>query len=145
MPKLRTPQPVAPPPPTVPAVPIADKAALTVLEVAELMSLGSTSVRLLIKSGKLRAVRVGKALIIARAEVERFLETEAAAPAMTPRYAMVLRALAQAHAGIAVAKQADAVLKDAIAGYRVDAAAAEMEQAVMEETLASAERAEGAS
>jgi excisionase family DNA binding protein len=115
------------------------------LEVAELMSLGSTSVRLLIKSGKLRAVRVGKALIIARSEIERFLTAEAEAPATTPRYAIVLRAIAQAHAGLAAAKQADAVLKDAIAGYRADVAVGERKQAVMEEMLASAERAEGAS
>jgi excisionase family DNA binding protein len=114
-----------PPPPPPPVVPLEFKAALTVLEAAELMSLGSTSVRVLIKNNLLRGVRVGKAMIIARAEIERFLAAEAGAPVAPPMYARVMMALAQAHTGIAAAKQAAEVLTTAIEGLKAEAATME--------------------
>jgi len=126
--KPQPPIPPPPPPPLVPVVPavtLADKASLTIMETAELMSLGSTSVRLLIKSGKLRAVHVGRAIIIARQEIDRFLAAEAEAPAIAPRYATILRAYAQAHSGLAIVRDAVAVLNTAIAETKAEMAAME--------------------
>jgi excisionase family DNA binding protein len=147
MPKLRTPipAPVQVQPPPVPPVPIADKAALTVLEAAELMSLGSTSVRLLIKANKLRAVRVGKALIIPRREIERYLEAEAGAPETMPKDARILVALAQARVVVAATKRADDGLRKAAEETMADIAAAEGEVAASMRAQTSAERAGAAS
>lgn len=122
----RKPQPPIPPPPPkvpdVPVVPLADKASLSIKEAAELMSMGTTSVRLLIKSEKLRAVHIGRALIIARQEIDRFLAEEAGAPASAPRYATILRAMAQAHSGLQIVKDAVAELNKAIAEVKAEVA-----------------------
>jgi len=114
-----------PPKPELPVVPMADKAAVTILEAAELMSLGTTSIRLLIKTGKIRAVRVGKAVIIARQEIERYLAAEAGLAAVAPKYATVLMSLAKARIGLAMAKQADAELREVIAACRAEVVDAE--------------------
>ena len=55
----------------------AEKLAYTVPEVAERISLGTTTVRQLIHTGKLGGVRVGRALVIPKTCVEAFLEREA--------------------------------------------------------------------
>jgi excisionase family DNA binding protein len=54
-----------------------EKLAYTVPEVAERISLGTTTVRQLIHARKLGCVRVGRALVIPRTCVEDFLAREA--------------------------------------------------------------------
>ncbi|GEM_PF-2173890 len=54
-----------------------EKLAFTVPEVAERISLGTTTVRQLIHAGKLGCVRVGRALVIPKTCVEEFLAREA--------------------------------------------------------------------
>ena len=53
-----------------------EKVALTVVEVAEILSLGLSSTRKLISSGRLKVVRVGIAIIIARTQVRNLLDRE---------------------------------------------------------------------
>jgi excisionase family DNA binding protein len=55
----------------------AEKLAYTVPEVAERISLGTTTIRQLIHGGKLGCVRVGRALVIPKTCVEEFLAREA--------------------------------------------------------------------
>jgi len=51
----------------------ADREYLTVSEAAKLTTLAVSAIRLYIRRGKLKAARVGKRLVISRAELDRFL------------------------------------------------------------------------
>lgn len=50
---------------------------LDVAEAAELLGLGRNTTYTLVRSGRLRSVRVGRRLVIPRSEVDAFLEREA--------------------------------------------------------------------
>lgn len=50
---------------------------LDVAEAAELLGLGLNTTYDLVRSGRLRAVRVGRRLVIPRLEIDGFLEREA--------------------------------------------------------------------
>jgi excisionase family DNA binding protein len=52
------------------------KAAYGVAETAELLSLGLTSTRAQVKEGRIRIVRLGRAIIIPRTEIDAFLARE---------------------------------------------------------------------
>jgi len=52
---------------------LAPKPFLTVSEAAELARVGTSTIRLYIRKGKLKPRKVGRRVIVARAELERFL------------------------------------------------------------------------
>lgn len=54
--------------------PNAQKAALSIAEVCETLSLGRTTVFAEIKAGNLRIVKVGRRTLVLAADLERFLE-----------------------------------------------------------------------
>ena len=54
---------------------VADKSYLTVKQAAETSGLGSSTIRLLIRKRQLRAQRVGRRVLVKRADLERFLES----------------------------------------------------------------------
>lgn len=49
---------------------------LDVVEVAELLGLGRNTTYTLLRSGRLRSVRVGRRLVIPRSEIDAFLARE---------------------------------------------------------------------
>ena len=49
---------------------------LTVTEAAQLLGIGRNSAYDLVRSGRLRSIRMGRRLIIPRQEIENFLERE---------------------------------------------------------------------
>jgi len=53
---------------------------LTIDDFAEATTLHPQTVRQMLKDGRIRSVRVGRRHVIPRAELERFLQVEAAAP-----------------------------------------------------------------
>ena len=124
MPRLR-PQPPAPiptPPPQPPAlaVPLHLKAALTVPEAVTLSSIGKGTLYQLIAEGRIKVVRLGRAIVIPRLELDAFLAREAGAQAMAPVEVQLLRGLADARALTAAAKQTDTRLKALIAVSRAE-------------------------
>jgi len=81
MPKLRPASPTPPPQPPPPMFSLNDKLAYMVTEAAAILSLGETTTRALIASGKIKAVRAGKrggALIVPRTSIEAYLANEVA-------------------------------------------------------------------
>ncbi len=50
---------------------------LDVVEAAQLLGLGRNTTYTLVRSGRLRSVRIGRRLVIPRSEVDAFLEREA--------------------------------------------------------------------
>lgn len=58
------------------------KEALTVVETAEAISLGRTTVFRLIREGRIKVVRCGRSIIVPRTEIQAFLQAEAGAAPM---------------------------------------------------------------
>jgi excisionase family DNA binding protein len=56
---------------------IASKIAYSIEETAALLSLGLTSTRGLVKEGRIKIVRMGRAIIVPRTAIEEFLAREA--------------------------------------------------------------------
>lgn len=91
-----------------PIVALGDKAAFTVAEAADLISLGQTMTRAVIAEGRLKVVRVGRAILVPRSEIDAFLAREAAAQAplnIAPREVQLLRVIADARAITIAARQ----------------------------------------
>lgn len=109
-----------PPPPSLPPVPLGDKAALTAPEAADILSLGQTTVRQLIATGRLKVVRIGRALIIPRTEIDQFLAREPSGQALAPMDVKLLRALADARQDTAVAQRHAANLTERIAASKAE-------------------------
>ena len=126
MPRLRAPLPApVQMPPQVPPVPLAEKLGLTVAEAAELCGLGETMLRAEYTAGRLKVVRIGRAIVISRVELEAWLarETERSVVAAdVPKDLQLLQAIAVGRHGIQVAREAGEVLSRAIAGYQEKAA-----------------------
>jgi len=77
MPKLKPTTPAPPAPPLAPPLP---RRAYSVTEASEILGLGQTSLRALIKAGKIKVVRTGAkqgGIIIPLASLDAFLEREA--------------------------------------------------------------------
>jgi excisionase family DNA binding protein len=122
MPKLKkAPAPTPMPQPAVTEVPLHLRAGLSVAEAAALSGIGQTVLRALIAEGRVKAVRLGRALVIPRTALDAFLDQEANIPtAATPMSAKLLRGIADAVALTAVVKQSTAHMADLIAASKAE-------------------------
>jgi len=118
MPRLRAPIPApvqVPQPPPVPPVPLEAKVGLSALEAAELCGLGETLLRREIAAGRLRVIRIGRALIIPRTELDAWIarETERStidAAVELPREMQLMQTLTRSRYGLQLAREAAADL-----------------------------------
>lgn len=89
------------------------------LEVVALTGLGETNVRAEIAAGRLKVVRIGRAILVPRVELDAWIVRETARSAVSPlesgRDVLLLRVLADARWVSAMAKETDTKLRQLIA------------------------------
>jgi len=114
MPRLRAPIPApvqVPQLPPVPPVPLEAKVGLSTAEAAELCGLGETLLRREIAARRLKVIRIGRALIIPRTELDAWIarETERStidAAVELPREMQLIQTLTRSRYGIQLAREA---------------------------------------